>query len=201
MSEHYYSKKTEAKSEQRSWPFTLRGNEFTFTTDHAVFSKKEVDYGSRLLIDSFTEPAVTGELLDLGCGYGPIGLALAAAFPERQVQMVDVNERALELARHNALQNSITNVRINESDRFQAIEDRVFAAIVTNPPIRAGKQVVHAMFTEAKSHLIEGGEIWVVIQKKQGAPSAKKKLEEVYGECEVIAKEKGYYILKAKTID
>ncbi|GEN55194.1 16S RNA G1207 methylase RsmC [Halobacillus faecis] len=201
MSEHYYSKKTTTGSEEKTWHFELLGHVFTFTTDHAVFSKKEVDFGSRLLIETFQEPDVHGDILDLGCGYGPIGLSLAKAYAGRHVFMVDVNERALGLAEKNAARNEVVNVTIQESDRLQGLEDQRFAAILTNPPIRAGKQVVHKMFEEAKEALLAEGELWVVIQKKQGAPSAKKKLEELFGNAEVMVKQKGYYILKAKKFD
>ncbi|MYL21920.1 methyltransferase [Halobacillus litoralis] len=201
MSEHYYSKKTLAASEEKTWSFELKGFPFSFTTDHAVFSKNEVDFGSRVLIDAFQLPEVEGEILDLGCGYGPIGLSLAKAFSDRCFVMVDVNERALHLAEKNAAANEVDNVTILESDRLQGVQDRKFAAVLTNPPIRAGKPVVHAMFEEASKALVPGGEIWVVIQKKQGAPSAKQKLEELFGESEVVLKQKGYYILRAKKID
>ncbi|MBM7555098.1 class I SAM-dependent methyltransferase [Thalassobacillus pellis] len=200
MPEHYYSKKTQAASDEKTWNFVLKGESFQFTTDNAVFSKKEVDFGSRVLIDTFQVPDVPGNLLDLGCGYGPIGLALARTYPERTVYMVDINERAVELARRNAMNNHIDNVDIRESDRMEALEGMKFAAVLTNPPIRAGKQVVHGMFEEAHQALADGGELWVVIQKKQGAPSARKKLEEIFSQVEVAAKEKGYYILKAKKV-
>ncbi|MFG6150723.1 class I SAM-dependent methyltransferase [Halobacillus sp. B23F22_1] len=200
MSEHYYSKTTEAKSEERSWSFPLKGNEFTFTTDHAVFSKGEVDFGSRVLIDAYTPPDIQGDILDLGCGYGPIGLAIAKTDRDREVVMADVNERALALADKNAKQNQVNNVVIKASDRFSNLKGRSFAAILTNPPIRAGKQVVHAMFTESFAALKPNGELWVVIQKKQGAPSAKEKLEELFGNVELVVKKKGYYILRAKKV-
>ncbi|MCP3029555.1 class I SAM-dependent methyltransferase [Halobacillus sp. A5] len=200
MSEHYYSKSTEAKSNEKSWTYALLGHSFTFTTDHAVFSKAEVDFGSRVLIDAFTPPPISGDVLDLGCGYGPIGLSIAKAHTDRKVLMVDVNERALHLARKNAAQNQVDNVTIKESDRFSNLENESFAAILTNPPIRAGKQVVHAMFEESFAALDPEGELWIVIQKKQGAPSAKEKLEELFGNAEIIVKKKGYYILKSKKV-
>ncbi|MYL72911.1 methyltransferase [Halobacillus litoralis] len=200
MSEHYYSKKTTTSSEETTWNFELLGHVFTFTTDNAVFSKKEVDFGSRFLIDTFQEPGVQGDILDLGCGYGPIGLSLAKAHEDRHVFMVDVNERALGLAEKNAADNEVVNITIQESDRLQGIVDQKFAAILTNPPIRAGKQVVHTMFEEAKEALLDEGELWVVIQKKQGAPSAKQKLEDLFGNAEVVDKHKGYYILRAKKV-
>ncbi|ARI75408.1 class I SAM-dependent methyltransferase [Halobacillus mangrovi] len=197
MSEHYYSKKTTAESDEKSWSFSLRDHTLDFTTDNAVFSKREVDYGSRLLIESYEEPQVDGDLLDLGCGYGPVGISLAKDFPDRHVWMVDVNERALSLADRNAKQNAVTNITIQESDRLQGLGEHKFASILTNPPIRAGKKVVHQMFEESYKALLDQGELWVVIQKKQGAPSAKQKIEDLFGNVEVVVKQKGYYILKA----
>ncbi len=111
---------------------------------------------------------------------------------------VDINQRALSLAEKNAKQNKVENVIFRESDILSNVSDEKFAAIVTNPPIRAGKQVVHQIFEESKAALLAQGELWVVIQKKQGAPSAKKKLEELFTTVEVVHKEKGYFILFAK---
>ncbi|QHN50805.1 class I SAM-dependent methyltransferase [Geobacillus stearothermophilus] len=198
MSEHYYSAAPTSERNPQTWTFTLRGHEFRFTTDSGVFSKRGVDFGTRLLIETFEEPEVAGDLLDVGCGYGPIGLALAKSFPNRLVQMIDVNERALELARENKRANHIDNVRIYQSDLFSEVGEQRFAAVVTNPPIRAGKRVVHAIFEQSRDHLLDGGELWVVIQKKQGAPSALEKLKELFPFVEVASKKKGYYIIKAK---
>lgn len=197
MSEHYFSKKPQSKSMPNKWNYTLRGKEYSFISDIGVFSKKEVDFGSRLLIEKFEEPGIPGGILDLGCGYGPIGIALASSYPDRNVVMADVNERAIELARKNAINNNVENVEVIESDRFSQLSNCSFATIVTNPPIRAGKKVVHKMFEESKQALLERGELWVVIQKKQGAPSAKDKLESLFGNVEVVFRSKGYFILKA----
>ncbi len=198
VSEHYYSAAPTSERNPHTWTFTLRGHEFRFTTDSGVFSKRGVDFGTQLLIETFEEPEVAGDLLDVGCGYGPIGLALAKSFPNRLVQMIDVNERALELARENKRANHIDNVRIYQSDLFSEVGEQRFAAVVTNPPIRAGKRVVHAIFEQSRDHLLDGGELWVVIQKKQGAPSALEKLKELFPFVEVASKKKGYYIIKAK---
>lgn len=198
VSEHYYSAAPTSERNPQTWTFTLRGHEFRFTTDSGVFSKRGVDFGTQLLIEAFEEPEVAGDLLDVGCGYGPIGLALAKSFPNRLVQMIDVNERALELARENKRANHIDNVRIYQSDLFSEVGEQRFAAVVTNPPIRAGKRVVHAIFEQSQDHLLDGGELWVVIQKKQGAPSALEKLKELFPFVEVASKKKGYYIIKAK---
>ncbi|MFG6117299.1 class I SAM-dependent methyltransferase [Halobacillus sp. MO56] len=200
MTEHYYSNKTDAPSEERTWEYTLKGETLRFTTDNAVFSKKEIDFGSRVLIEAFEAPEVDGGFLDLGCGYGPIGLTLAKVHPGRKVYMVDINERAVELSRKNAEQNDISNVVVEVSDRLSNVQDITFAAVLTNPPIRAGKKVVHAMFEDAYRSLVDKGELWVVIQKKQGAPSARKKLEELFSEVEVVDKQKRYYIFRAKKV-
>lgn len=198
MANHYYSRNPEAESNPVYWDFTLCGQTFKFKADQGVFSKKEVDYGSRVLIDMFQMPEVEGPILDVGCGYGPIGLALAKMASNRTVHMIDVNLRALELAEDNAARNQISNIEIYESDRYEHVKETKFAAIVTNPPIRAGKNIVHDILSNSYHFLRSQGELWVVIQKKQGAPSAKSKLEEVFEEVEVVGKNKGYYILKAK---
>ncbi|MCP6683549.1 class I SAM-dependent methyltransferase [Bacillus nakamurai] len=201
MSEHYYSEKPSVKSNKQTWSFTLRNKTYTFTSDSGVFSKKEVDFGSRVLIEAFQEPETDGDFLDVGCGYGPIGLSLAGEFTDRTIHMVDVNERAVELSNENAEKNEIKNVRIYQSDLFSNIDSaQTFASIITNPPIRAGKKVVHAIFEKSAEHLRTSGELWIVIQKKQGGPSAIKKLKELFDEVSVVQKKKGYYIIKAKKV-
>lgn len=199
MSNHYYTKNPETESKETSWTFPLRGREFRFISDSGVFSKRTVDFGSHLLIESFRlNEEVAGDILDVGCGYGPMGLALAHAYPARLVEMVDVNERAMSLARRNAEANNIRNVKVYESNTYDQVpEGRQFAAIVSNPPIRAGKQVVHRILSEAHTHLLPGGTLTVVIQKKQGAPSAEQKMLDVFGNVEVIARDKGYWIIQS----
>lgn len=197
LSEHYYSRTQKVESEPKFWDFTLRSQLFRFKTDNGVFSKKEVDFGSRLLIEAFELPNVEGSVLDVGCGYGPIGLSIAKNYPERIVHMIDVNERAIELSKANAEQNAVHNVEIYESDTLINVKEFNFAAILTNPPIRAGKKTVHDIFEQSYEHLVTGGELWIVIQKKQGAPSALEKLKERFTTVETIDKSKGYFIIKA----
>ncbi|BAQ09190.1 methyltransferase small [Bacillus sp. OxB-1] len=197
MSEHYYSVDPKVKSDPKEWTAEIRGIRLKFRTDAGVFSKGEVDFGSRLLAEAFELPDTEGDLLDVGCGYGPIGLSLAVSFPARTIQMVDVNERALALAKHNAQQNGIDNAKIYSSDALDSVKAEGFAAILTNPPIRAGKETVFKIYKEAYSKLGTDGELWVVIQKKQGAPSTMARLEELFGNVETVAKKKGYFILKA----
>ncbi len=197
MPDHYYSKNPGVESKPRRWNFNLRGFSFTFETDAGVFSKSEVDFGSRVLIDRFELPNVEGNILDVGCGYGPIGLSIAKSYPERTVHMMDVNDRAMDLARKNAELNGVQNVRIYESDALSAAQTEDVACVLTNPPIRAGKQTIFRFYDQAYELLKEDGELWIVIQKKQGAPSTVDHLGLKFKEVTVVDKEKGYWIIKA----
>lgn len=197
MTDYYYSKNPEVEHAEKDWSFELRGFNFKFTTDNGVFSKNTVDYGSRALlaaVDLSETPA--GPILDMGCGYGPIGMTLAKLAPERQIDMVDVNERALGLAQKNCDLNQIHNVEIFESAEYQNVTAQ-YAGILTNPPIRAGKAVVQNILKGAYEHLLPDGELDVVIQKKQGAPSAKQLMADTFGNVQIIHKDKGYYILQS----
>lgn len=198
MTEHYYSNKPQTESKPRHFKFTLLGFEFKFETDAGVFSKSEVDFGSRVLIDAFEMPEVEGDVLDVGCGYGPIGLSIAKANPERLVHMMDINSRAVQLAEKNAVANGVQNVRIFESDGLQNVGDEKVAVILTNPPIRAGKETIFRFYDDSYKKLVKSGELWVVIQKKQGAPSTLSHLEEMFEEVDVVEKKKGYWIIRAK---
>lgn len=197
MSEHYFTNQPETDHRREKWQFELLGEPFSFITDRGVFSKQTVDFGSRVLLSAFRENELPiGAILDVGCGYGPIGLALAKK-TNRTVDMVDVNERALELARENAELNKLSSVNIFASNSYETVSRSDYAAVVSNPPIRAGKKVVHEILSGAYEVLQEGGTLTIVIQKKQGAPSAEKKMQEVFGNVETVTREKGYHILKS----
>lgn len=198
MTNYYYTHNPDVVHDEKQWNFEIFNHDFKFTTDNGVFSKRTLDYGSRTLLAAFDPTALpAGAILDLGTGYGPIGMALAYQSPERQVDMVDVNELALSLARKNTALNQIDNVNIFTSDCYEQVTATDYAAIVTNPPVRAGKAVVDAMLTGALTHLTVGGTLTVVLQKKQGAPSAKKLMTTTFGNCTIIKKDKGYYILQS----
>ncbi|MBB3114279.1 16S rRNA (guanine1207-N2)-methyltransferase [Paenibacillus phyllosphaerae] len=196
MADHYYSKTPTTNHDRHSIEANIRGIKLRLTTDAGVFSKSGVDYGSRVLLEN-VEISLHAAVLDVGCGYGPIGLTLAKLVPSAHVTMIDVNERAVQLAQENARVNGVSNVAILQSDIYENVRNQKFDAIVTNPPIRAGKAVVHRILEEGAALLKPGGSIWVVIQKKQGAPSAEAKLEEVFGNVEEVTKDKGYRILRA----
>lgn len=199
--EHYYSKKQTSEMVESNIHAVFGERNFRFKTASGVFSKKFVDFGSSLLINTFLEDFKDCEsrILDIGCGYGPIGLVIAEFFKKATVDMVDINERAVELAKENAVENGIKKVNIFLSDSFESIDD-LYDVILTNPPIRAGKKTVFGFFEGAFNHLKTGGSFYCVIQKKQGAESADKKLKELFGNCEMIARKSGYRILKSKKI-
>ena len=197
MTNHYYQTNPESSHDISTWSFELLDKKFQFTTDSGVFSKATVDYGSRVLIQTFSwQNLPEGKVLEVGCGYGPIGLAIAHA-SGRQIEMTDVNERAIQLAKQNASQNQIDNANIHFSDIYSAVHEKNYAAILSNPPIRAGKQVVHQIIADSYHYLQETGTLTIVIQKKQGAPSAQKKMQDIFGNASIIKKDKGYYIIQS----
>lgn len=193
MTNMYYEKNPTADHDIHELRVRLLDTPMTFLTDAGVFSKRMVDYGSQVLLSTLDlEPDKT--LLDVGCGYGPLGLTLGKVFGV-QATLIDINSRALDLARANAEKNQV-KARIFQSNIYEEVEGN-FDYIVSNPPIRAGKTVVHEIIKGAFRHLEDQGSLTIVIQKKQGAPSAKAKMEEVFGNCQILKKDKGYYILES----
>lgn len=197
MSDHYYSKDPTSSEEKYRIYAELRGQQFQFYTGSGVFSKKGIDYGTRLLVETAELPT-EGKVLDLGCGYGPIGIACARFVPDSVVTLVDINQRAVQLAKENACINGVEDqVTVLWSDGFSAVKDQRFDVIMTNPPIRTGKKEVYEMFANARAHLVSDGVLWVVIRKKQGAASAFDELVRLFLNVEVRHKKKGYWILRA----
>ncbi|WP_048800112.1 class I SAM-dependent methyltransferase [Streptococcus constellatus] len=194
MTKMYFAENPDAEHDIHELNVQLLGQNMTFLTDAGVFSKKMIDYGSQTLLkclDFHKQESV----LDVGCGYGTLGLTLVKA-KEVKATLVDINQRALDLARRNADRNQVL-ATIFQSNIYQNVEGR-FHHIISNPPIRAGKQIVHEVIAGSHAHLLDGGDLTIVIQKKQGAPSAKAKMEEVFGNCEILKKDKGYYILRSR---
>lgn len=197
---HYYDENPEVESKEVLFTYSYDNHDLELVTDAGVFSKGKIDFGSDLLVKTFLKtypPGPTKNIIDVGCGYGPIGLMIAKVSPHHEVTMVDVNQRALNLSRKNKKRNRIENVEVKESDGLSQVEDNTYDFVLTNPPIRAGKEVVHRILEDAYVKLKLGGELFVVIQKKQGMPSAKKKMQDTFGNVEVLEKSKGYYILRS----
>ena len=193
---HYYSKDLgDLESKPKTFDYEFLDTKFKFHSDLGVFSKDFVDYGSYALLKAFKPNNIDGDILDMGSGYGVLGIIISKVHNKKTV-MCEINPRSYELSVKNIEENKVNSVAYN-SDLYEKVEGMAFASIVTNPPIRAGKKVVYAIYDGAYDHLLPGGELWVVIQKKQGAPSSMDHLNEVFGNCEIINRDHGYYILKS----
>ena len=195
--EHYYTNNPTTESREKIINSTIANENLKFYTDNGVFSKESVDFGTKTMLESFNTEKEDAKVADIGCGYGVISIFLAKKYPTFKFTMVDVNKRVLELSKKNIELNNINNeVEVLESSSFDNVEGN-FDIVLTNPPIRAGKKIVHKIMTDSYEHLNAQGELWVVIQKKQGMVSCKKLLEETFSRVEIVTKNKGYYILKA----
>ena len=195
----YYAENPTSQHDEHVVDYRVNDIDLKFTTDAGVFSKMRVDYGSGVLIKKMADVNFpSNNILDVGTGYGPLGLFAAKFWPTQTVEMVDVNQRGLDLAKKNAELNHIDNVAIFVSDVYSNITpEKKYGLIVTNPPIRAGKTVVSNILSGAKSHLVSDGVLLLVIQKKQGEPSARKLLTKTFGNCTILKRDKGYYVLQA----
>lgn len=197
---HYFENDEEFISHLREIKFELNGHQYSFISDNGVFSKNALDRGTEILLETLLPLNLGKKILDLGCGYGPIGLVLAYV-KKSHVTMCDINNRALALAQENAKRMGIhEQVAILQSDVYQNIEGK-FDSIVSNPPIRAGKKVLTNIYVGAKEHLIDGGSLFVVIRKAQGADSTLNFLQKHYSFVQVLRKKKGYVIIQATMIE
>lgn len=164
-------------------------------TDNGVFSKEHLDYGTRLLLTNFLKESKEGNVLDLGCGYGIIGITISLE-SNMKVDLVDINDRALELTKENIKLNNIANARCWKSNIYENIKDK-YNYIITNPPIRVGKETLKKFLFEGKDYLEDNGELWFVMRKDHGVKTMIKELEMEY-KTEIIDKSKGFYIVKLK---
>ena len=188
---YYFDKNTDVESKEITTRAEIGGKLYTFKTDNNVFSKKGLDFGTRTLLESIDLKNISGDVLDFGCGYGPIGICIKSN-TTANVDMIDVNKRALNLAKINA---SINNVDVNifESDIYSNINKK-YDYIITNPPIRVGKKILYQILIEAKEHLKKNGHLIFVINKDQGAKSTMKDMEKNYN-VKILVKNKGFYVI------
>ncbi len=194
--EHYFTNNNDLKSELKTISYQVESYEFLFLSDNGVFSKNKIDTGSKLLIETFLkqETRTHLEILDVGCGYGFLGV-VSSVILDSQVDMCDVNKRALHLANLNLEKNKAKGSTIL-SNCYENIKKK-YDIILTNPPIRAGKNIVLNILENAKKYLKEEGSLWFVIRKDQGAKSIAKILEKS-AICTIVEKSKGFYIFQAK---
>lgn len=192
---HYFTKNSNLKSEEKIIEFNFKNKNYKFYTDNGVFSKDGLDIGTKVLLETLDFKKIHGEVLDFGCGYGPIGIILSKN-TDAKIDMIDINDRATHLANKNINLNKANNIKAFESDCYQNIK-KEYDYIITNPPIRVGKQVLYKILREAKKYLKENGELWFVINKYQGAKSTIKDMSDIYN-IEVINKSKNFFIIRAK---
>ena len=194
---HYFQDDPNLISNIKTINFEVNGISVSLLTDNGVFSKNKVDEGSLAFLKVILPLDLGNNILDLGCGYGTIGLTLAIAKKEARVTLADVNTRALALCKRNADAYDLgQRVTILQSDIYEKIEGP-YDSIVVNPPIRAGKKVTYRMYEEAKQYLIDGGSLYIVIRKAQGAESASRYIETIFGNVTLLKRDKGYYIYRA----
>ena len=193
--EHYYTAEPASEHRVTRVSAVLRGQALSFVTDSGVFSREAVDFGTRLMVEAL--PPLSGRVLDLGCGWGALGGVLAKKWADVRFVLTDVNERAAALAERNLKLNGLDNFEVVCGDGFAAVEG-TFDWIVTNPPIRAGKQVIYALFAEAKNYLAPGGTLALVIRTQQGAKSAERYLRGIYESVETLDVSGGYRVLTAR---
>ena len=192
--EHYYSSDPTSESNEKQIEYEIDGAKIKLITDNGVFSKAHVDFATSFMLNTIKDE-LHGSVLDLGCGYGIIGIVASLNSNVTEITMCDVNHRALDLAKKNSEKNGLINYKIIESNGFENIKEK-FDVIITNPPIRAGKSVIYKMYSDSKEHLKEGGKLFLVINKKHGAPSTISYLNELFEHVEVLDKKAGFNVIK-----
>lgn len=190
---HYFTN-DEVKHDEKEIMIKINDTSLKFIVDSGVFSKRGLDFGTRTLLENINLNNIEGDVLDFGCGYGPIGIYLKKE-TKANIDMIDINRRAINLAQRNAKLNNV-DVNIFESNIYENITKQ-YDFIITNPPIRVGKKILYEILFSAKNHLKEKGELWLTVNKNQGAKSLLKDLEETY-DTKLINKNKGFYVICAK---
>ena len=190
---HYFEYDKDLKSREIERIVEVNGTKLKLITDNGVFSKKGLDFGTRTLLETIDISKINGDVLDFGCGYGPIGIYIKKN-TNSNVTMLDINKRSVDLAIKNAKLNNV-DVDVIQSNLYENI-DKKFNYIISNPPIRVGKKVLYEILFGAKDYLKENGQLWIVINKDQGAKSMAKDLEKEY-KVEIVNKNKGFYIICA----
>lgn len=196
MPDQYFTRKPRARHRRARGTIRVRGIAFDVDTDASVFSREGLDRGTQLLIEAL-ELGRGESLLDLGCGYGPIGIAAAKLEPTLAVVMTDVNERAVDLARRNVAANGVrADVRLG--DLYEPVRGLSFDHVACNPPIRAGKTVVLGIVRGAREHLEDGGRLWIVARTRQGAGSIRDAMRETFRNAEIVRRGSGYKVLRSE---
>jgi 16S rRNA (guanine1207-N2)-methyltransferase len=196
MGEQYFEKRPSSSRRPALITLRVRDHPFVFRTDAGVFSRSELDRGTELLLEAI-ELGPCESILDLGCGYGALGIVAARLSEGGRVILTDVNERAVTLARANVAANGIRNAEVRLGDLYAPVADVFFDHILCNPPIRAGREVVDRIIAEAPSHLLEGGHLWIVVRTRQGASSIQSRMVQAFGNAAVVKRGSGFKVLRS----
>lgn len=191
---YYFDKNTDTKSNEKTVHVNIKNNVYAFITDNNVFSKRGLDFGTRTMLESIDLNEISGDILDFGCGYGPVGIYIKSN-TNSNVDMVDINERAIELAKKNAKLNMV-DVNIYYSDIYSEVTKK-YDYIITNPPIRVGKEILYKILVGALDCLKENGKLIFVINKDQGAKSTMEYLKTYY-DVQILGKNKGFYVFQCQ---
>ena len=194
--EHYFSENPQSKTNLSLITAHLRGRKFEFFTSSSVFSKKRIDPGTRLLIESMILPK-KGVVLDIGCGYGAVGIAVATFNPELQVFLTDINNRAVVLAKQNAEKNKVKNVKVKQGNLYDPVGDQIFDCVLSNPPISAGMDIVQAIIQKALARMSNNASLQMVVRSKVGKKLLPPIFENTFGNVTVLSIESGYRVLMA----
>ena len=195
--EHYFAPNPKSKPRYGLICTYLRREFFEFLTSSGVFSKQRVDLGTRLLIESMLLPK-RGCALDMGCGYGAVGIAAAVFNPRLRVILVDVNTRAVWLAKQNVERNLVSNAEVRRGCLYAPVEELIFDCVLSNPPVSVGMTTVKTIIVEAPKHMAHRGVFQMVIKSKVGGKRLRTIFEEAFGNVEVLARESGYRILMSR---
>jgi 16S rRNA (guanine1207-N2)-methyltransferase len=196
MSGQYFETRPVSKRKPARISVTIRGRPFTFQTDSGVFSREGLDRGTELLLEAI-EVGPCESMLDLGCGYGPIGIVAARLSEGGHVILTDVNERAVALARTNIAANGLRNAEVRIGDVYAPVDDMLFDHILCNPPIRAGRGIVDRIIREAPSHLLDGGNFWLVARTRQGADTIRLRMRNAFDNADVVKRGSGFKVLRS----
>lgn len=194
--QHYFIEKEHKKEDYFTYTETFNGKTYKMKSVDSVFSKDGFDEGTKVLLNTVIKNYdLSGDVLDVGCGVGVIGIVLKKEYPNINVDMLDVNNTAVELSKENCKNNNTVN-NVFCSNLYEKV-DKKYNFIVTNPPIKVGKEILFKVVSDAKEYLIDDGEIILVIRKSHGQESMKKHMESVFGNAEILKRDKGYYIMRS----
>jgi len=197
MGDHYFSSSPKSEANYSLIRAKFFDKNFEFITASSIFSKRRIDTGTQLLIKSMILPE-KGTILDIGCGYGAVGIAAASFNSKLQVYMTDINTRAISLTKKNIEKNKIINAKAQYGHLYEPVKDLKFDCILSNPPVSAGMETVKNIITQAPKNMQTGATFEMVIRSKIGAKTFPELFTNTFGNCTIISRESGFRVLLGK---